>query len=160
MYNAPPVVFPVGRFLWGRVAWLGTVLVLVSAGGLWAWSHLAQISTEQSIAAWSLWCICGVGAAVGGSRQTLSDGRLFWNGQTWSWLPQSGQERSLQLTVGLDLGDGLLLFLRLDKGSGQGFGHRVCVWVSKAAMPSNWHGFRCAVYSRPKASATLDEPQT
>lgn len=156
MNNAPPVAFPVGRFVGGRVAWLG--VVVASAGGLLAWSHLAQITTAQWKAAWSFWCICGLAAAFWGSRQTLSDGRLVWSGQTWSWQPRNGVALDLELTVGLDLGDGLLLFLRLHKGSGRGFGPRVCVWVSKAAMPSMWHGFRCAVYSRPKVSGTLDGP--
>jgi len=89
----------------------------------------------------------------------LSQGRLVWSGEAWSWQPRSGAQQELQLAVGLDLGDGLLLFLRLHKGPGRGFGPRVCAWVSKAAMPSMWHVFRCAVYSRPKVSGTIGDPR-
>lgn len=155
MFNAPPVAFPVGRFVGVRAAWL--LLVLLSAGGLLAWSQLAQVSTALVMAAWSLWGLCGVGAAVAGTRQTLSDGQLLWDGQSWSWQPRLGQGFELQLTVGLDLGHGLLLFARRNQGPAQGLGHRVCAWVSQSAMPSNWHGFRCAVYCRHTGSRSRDE---
>lgn len=156
MHNAPPVAFPVGRFLWGRVAWLG--VVMVSALGLLAWSHLAHLSSGSCALAWSIWGLCGAGSAVWARRQTLSKGRLFWSGETWSWQSPDGEGPDLQLTVGLDVGRGILLFLRLDKGADSGWGPWLCAWVSEGSMPSKWHGFRCAVYSRPKAADTIDEP--
>lgn len=157
MSNAPPVAFPVGRFVGARAAWL--LLVLLSAGGLLAWSQLAQVSTALVMAAWSLWGLCGVGAWLGGKRQTLSDGQLRWDGQSWFWQPRLGQGFEIQLTVGLDLGQGLLLWARRDLGPAQGLGLRVCAWVSQSAMPSNWHGFRCAVYCRHAGPDPSAEPR-
>jgi outer membrane murein-binding lipoprotein Lpp len=40
-----------------------------------------------------------------------------------------------------------------------GHGPWFCAWVSDQAMPSKWHGFRCAVYSRPKAIMPSHEGQ-
>lgn len=156
MYNAPPVAYPVGRFIWGGVAWLG--VSAVSALGLLAWSHLSLPTTVQSLAAWSCWGICGWGAALWGRHQTLSQGRLCWRGQAWSWQPRTGEEVDLQLTVGLDVGGGILLFLRLDPGLQKGLGPLHCAWASRSAMPPLWHGFRCAVYSRPRANSTIGAP--
>ena len=148
MHNAPPVAFPVGRFVWGRA--FGVLMALLSAIGLLAWPMQAQTSTAEVLAAWAFWCLCVGGAAVWAPRQTLTGGRLFWSGQTWFWQPVDGEHQSLDVSVGWDAGDALLLFVRFQDAQGASHGSWACAWLSAAAMPSKWHGFRCAVYSRPK----------
>jgi len=132
MHNAPPVAFPVGRFVWGRA--FGVLMALLSAIGLLAWPMQAQTSTAEVLAAWAFWCLCVGGAAVWAPRQT----------------PVDGEHQSLDVSVGWDAGDALLLFVRFQDAQGASHGSWACAWLSAAAMPSKWHGFRCAVYSRPK----------
>lgn len=151
MHNAPPVAFPVGRFVWGRIAWL--LMSLLSAMGLVAWAMQAQYSSTQLGMAWLFWATCAGGAAVLAPRQMIQSGRLFWNGQAWFWQQPAGEDISLQVSVGLDVGSGLLLFVRRMEGSNLGRKTWACAWLVETSMPPKWHGFRCAVYSRPKADA-------
>jgi hypothetical protein len=57
----------------------------------------------------------------------------------------------LNLAVSMDFGGGMLLLLQAGDELRHGHGPWFCAWVSEQTMPSKWHGFRCAVYSRPKA---------
>lgn len=159
MQNAPPVAFPVGRFAWGRLAML--LLALLSALGLAGWQILAQPSDTRVLSAWLFWSLCLGGAAYGIPKQTLGDGQLFWSSEAWFWetaAGPSGQMSSVpvNLSVALDWGAGLLLWVRLAKDTGAGHGQWVCAWPQEKAMPSKWHGFRCAVYSRPKIQLSSD----
>lgn len=55
MHNAPPVVYPVGRFAWGiACVW---VLVLMGALGLLCWQFLSQAVGALTWWAWSLWLV-------------------------------------------------------------------------------------------------------
>jgi hypothetical protein len=148
MQNAPPVVYPVGRFAWGRAVWLS--MALLCALGLLLWQLQAQVSSAQVIMAWVFGVFCWGTAALWMPRQTLTRGVFFWSGQAWFWQNHSGQEHGVELFVGLDMEDALLLFVRLKEQQCEGHGLWVCAWLDQAAMPSKWHGFRCAVYSRPK----------
>jgi hypothetical protein len=87
---------------------------------------------------------------------------LSWDGSTWQILPvrspsnlrhsntssadlknhQEAQEAVGHLTVHLDLQRVLLVSLANPDGDRNWF------WVTQAAFPERWHGFRCAVYSR------------
>ena len=158
MHNAPPVAFPVGRFVWGRLA--AVVIALLSAMGLLVWQVQAQTSSAEVLAAWTFWWLCVGGATVWAPRQTLTGGRLFWNGQAWFWQPMEGEHQGLDVSVGWDAGDTLLLFVRFQDAQGTGRGALACAWVNAAAMPSKWHGFRCAVYSRPKTVRSTSAPLT
>lgn len=156
MHNAPPVAFPVGRFVWGRVAWFGAALL--SAVGLVGWQVWAHTSSVHVMWAWVFWCVCVVASAVGSPRQSLSGGRLFWTGEAWFWQADgaNGQTElhSLTLTVGLDAGAGLLLWVRLLEDGYQTTPKKNQLryaWMQANMMPSKWHGFRCAVYSNPKS---------
>jgi hypothetical protein len=87
---------------------------------------------------------------------------LSWDGSAWQILPvrspsnrrrsntrsadlknhQEAEEAVGHLTVHLDLQRVLLVSLANPDGDRNWF------WVTQAAFPERWHGFRCAVYSR------------
>lgn len=138
-------------------------MALLSALGLVAWQIQAQASGTWVLMAWFFGALCLAGVAYGVPRQALVDGRLFWSGEAWFW--ESAAARSadvcpesvlVSLSVALDSGSGLLLWVCLPKGPGQGLGQWASAWTQESAMPSKWHGFRCAVYSRPKTLRTSD----
>lgn len=142
MHNAPPVVFPVGRFVWGRrVVWM---LAFCGALGLGFW----QLNTDVSgfIWTWALWgTLLGV-ALYAPSTDILSDGFLVWTGELWWWRDAQGREIQVELRVLLDLGSALGLVLRPAQGA-----QRLppqFVWLDSHPIPQMWHGLRCAVYSR------------
>jgi hypothetical protein len=154
MHNAPPVAFPVGRFVWGRALWLSASLL--GASGLIVWQQTSGASGAGVLLPWAFWAVCVAGAAVWCPRQHLSQGRLFWSGEDWFWMPDraagQGEIQSVSLSVGLDLGFGLLLWLRLTPEGATKPGPLRSAWLEKQSMPSKWHGFRCAVYSRQMAA--------
>jgi hypothetical protein len=153
MHNAPPVVFPVGRFVWGRALWLGAAAL--SALGLMGWQVLAQVGVDRALMAWGFWAFCGVGAGLWGQRQVLTVGQLRWNGQSWFWQRDGVSTvdgQAVSVSVGLDAGVGLLLWVQPLDERGLVRGQLVCAWLQAQAMPSKWHGLRCAVYSRPDVS--------
>ena len=161
MHNAPPVAYPVGRFVWGR-AMLTAVLGL-SAAGLIAWQLESQSPRATVWCAWIFWAVCAVVAALLGPRQVMSEGHLLWNGETWVWRRGLGtdalvlEDQVLNLTVGMDFGANMGLLVQADPQAHQGRRPCFCAWVSERSMPSKWHGFRCAVYSRPKPHEPVDE---
>jgi hypothetical protein len=159
MHNAPPVVYPVGRFVWGL--YVMACLSTLGALGLVFWQRLSALPWAVAGWAWVAWGMCVVLAFAWRSGQTLSSGHLFWTGE--AWLLHGGQndepETSLQWSVApfvvsvsvlLDLGSVMLLTVQPLDESGQRAGRLRHAWVHRAATPSKWHGFRCAVYSRRK----------
>ena len=152
MHNAPPVAYPVGRFVLGRVLFAGSLLL--SAGGLMAWQLQSQAPSDKVWGAWIFWAACAAVTACAGPHQTLSEGDLLWSGESWLWRSDwgsdalSNEEQGLNLSVGLDWGSRMLLLLQTAPTAHQGAGPWFCAWVSEQTMPSQWHGFRCAVYSR------------
>jgi hypothetical protein len=162
MHNAPPVAFPVGRFVWGRALMLG--LAWLSALGLIGWQVFGQASVGMKILAWIFWAMCVGTAAAWCPRQALTKGRVFWSGEAWLWQLEGNEgrgqaeEQRIEVSVGLDMGFGLLLFVRMLDEQGQSCGRLVSAWLQERTMPSKWHGFRCAVYSRPKTIQIADEP--
>jgi DNA-binding transcriptional LysR family regulator len=70
----------------------------------------------------------------------------------------SAQAQTVRLTVGLDTGPGLLLWIQSVDEQGRVMGPLTSAWLQADAMPSKWHGFRCAVYSRPKVHGAKKDP--
>ena len=161
MHNAPPVVYPVGRFVWGRL--LFVAVCVFSAVGLFSWQWQTLTTGPKLWAAWLFWAICAGFAAFWAPRQTLTGGRLGWSGEAWFWQAHADsgeQSQAVAVSVGLDTGQGLLLWLQPLNEEGRAQGRLLCAWLQARAMPSKWHGFRCAVYSRPKTPVRLDkDPQ-
>jgi hypothetical protein len=153
MHNAPPVVYPVGRFALGRV-----VLVAVcglSAVGMLSWQSLTLAAGPKLWCAWCLWGFCALSAAHWALRQALTGGRLGWSGEAWFWQAGSDsaeQAQAVTVSVGLDTGQGLLLWVQTVDELGRVQGLLCSAWLQAGAMPSKWHGFRCAVYSRSKTA--------
>lgn len=154
MLNAPPVVYPVGRFVWGRLVFVA--VGGLSAAGLLSWQLQTLATGPKLWAAWLMWAVCVGIAALWAPRQTLSGGRLGWSGEAWFWqadVDPVDQAQAVAVSVGLDTGQGLLLWLQPLNEEGHAQGRLLCAWLQARAMPSKWHGFRCAVYSRPKTAA-------
>ena len=145
MRNAPPVNFPVGRFVLGSrmvlvlsalsmvVCWLAWRASGTSAfyGGLWAavWTIVLMVSC---------WCVV---------REALPPGQLQWDGAAWQFEAHveghSGTTEQVQLSVCLDWGRAMLLRVQAD---GKSTLLARFAWIKADAMPSAWHGCRCAVY--------------
>ncbi len=154
MHNAPPVVYPVGRFVWGR--WLFAAFCVLSAAGLIAWHKLSLATGPKLWAAGFVWAVCVLSAALWAPRQTLTGGRLGWSGESWFWQANADagdHVQSVSVSVGLDSEAGILLWVQPLDEQGQAQGRLLCAWLQAGAMPPKWHGFRCAVYSRPMAAA-------
>jgi hypothetical protein len=154
MHNAPPVVYPVGRFVVGR--WWLVALCLLSAAGLIVWQIQSQVTSFTWWAAWICWGGCGVSAAIWIPRQALTEGRLGWSGESWFWQADDASDQpflDVNISVSLDTGQGLLLWVQPLDEQGKAQGRLRSAWLQAGAMPSKWHGFRCAVYSRPMTSA-------
>ena len=135
MHNAPPVAFPVGR------------LIPATTYHLFA----AAFSPDGLRVATAAWAPC----------QHASGGRLFWTGESWFWQAEhelSAQAQAVRLTVGLDTGSGLLMWVQSVDDQGSVMGPLTSAWLQADAMPSKWHGFRCAVYSRPKVQGVKKAP--
>jgi hypothetical protein len=159
MHNAPPVAFPVGRFVWGRALLLAAATL--SAAGLIDWQMQSQASTLLVACAWGLWLLCWVATAAWAPRQHVSGGSLFWTGEAWFWQAEhalSAQAQAVRLTVGLDTGSGLLMWVQSVDDQGRVMGPLTSAWLQADAMPSKWHGFRCAVYSRPQVHGAKKDP--
>lgn len=153
MRNAPPVAYPVGRFVWCQVI-LG-LLAASGAIGLIVWQVLAQVSLPLVLGAWLCWSTCALAALWWSPRQILQDGRLYWSGECWFWQSDAGQSQGIDVSVCFDPGEGMLLGVQKLDETGQPAGFTDYAWLQARAMPSNWHGFRCAVYSRPKVDVMV-----
>ena len=81
MHSAPPVLVPVGRFLWGaRIHWalaLSSALVLGTVG------LTSAIAVAQAAFALSIWCAACLLSHRWMASDTLPPGQLQWDGQEW-----------------------------------------------------------------------------
>ena len=148
MHNAPPVVYPVGRFVWG--IWILGGLALLGAAGLLVWQIAALPDWPYMAAAWLLWGASLLGALVCWYQERSSCGQLVWSGEDWFWRDPLGADMPVRLHVLLDAGRFMILaYVGFEGHSLQNHRAQYAV-LHHASMPSFWHGFRCAVYSRPK----------
>lgn len=147
MYNAPPVVYPVGRFVWG--SWLMGGLALLGFVSLAFWQVLVLPGWPQSLVAWLVWSASVAGAVGYWPQERSPQGSLIWSGEDWLWRDEGGAERPVRVRVLLDAGRlmGLVYEVR-DAINATRKPARFAV-LHQTTIPSSWHGFRCAVYSRP-----------
>ena len=146
MQNAPPVVYPVGRFAWGLR--LACVLAFLTAGVL----VLCLWWASATLCAWlaAVWGLAAIGALQAGRREWVQQGELAWDGERWHGLGFCGHDAPIQLSLTLDVGRCMLVSwpARSDE---PGWPRTQHAWLCAVDMPSRWHGFRCAVYSRRAA---------
>lgn len=146
MHNAPPVVYPVGRFVWGR-RWATCALALLSAvamGASFVLSGATLAGLFWQAATWLV--IAGLSAGVL-SREFLGCGALAWDGESWHGLDTAMPPGPLQMALTFDGGHFMLVALKASPAEGRVRLSRHA-FLCRGDMPSRWHGFRCAVYSR------------
>ena len=150
MHNAPPVVFPVGRFVWGPRS--AQALAATVSGALALW--LAWTDASAYVLAWAVcvWLVAVLATVWWLPREFLQEGELTWDGEAWHAPSAAVGTDPVRLSLTLDGGHFMLVSLRSTGQSGSGAGVRHA-WVRRADMPTRWHGFRCAVYSRRTAVA-------
>lgn len=147
MHSAPLVKYPVGRFSWGW--WF-----LWAMGGLIVWFTASlylddQLRPSSAFLSWAC-VVLAIGLGRSAFPPRAAPAWLMWDGQGWQWWPQEDGEGAWPLgtcAVQLDFQRVLLLhFPRSD--SAQGTSAARWVWLYKGFAPAQWHGLRCAVYSR------------
>lgn len=154
MHSAPPVLVPVGRFVWGHAcAWGMAVLVALFLGATW---FTSSASTGQGLVWLALWLLAGLLCWWLALRETLPAGSLAWDGEAWTYLAngesQSDPSEPVLVQVLWDAGSAMLVGVRTQAaaGSTEGKGQRFA-WLRAAHMPapapSHWHAWRCAVYA-------------
>lgn len=154
MHNAPPVVAPVGRFVWcGPVLTCGMVAGLVSWG---CWLQSALPSIDRVLVTAALMALAWCFAWRSGLQEPLICGQLVWSGENWCWRNEGQDDMSVQLTKVVDWNSGMLVALKCQDEPRVGWTRTRYAYLTRQEMPRQWHGFRCAVYSRPKADTRLD----
>ena len=145
MRNAPPVVYPVGRFAWGHgvTGALAALACLAWLGVFWSSGASAlQLSWQMGL------CVLVGGLGIGlWPRECLQHGELAWDGETWHAQGAEHPDGPVRLELTFDAGHFMLVHLRpVGQSAWAGLPRHAC--LREADMPSRWHGFRCAVYSR------------
>jgi hypothetical protein len=158
MHNAPPAVYPVGRFDWGLR--LNGLLALFAAVTLWAWQGLSQSSNTLSIAAALCWLFSVSAAMVFAQGEFLHDGQLVGDGQAWCWQDSMHHDHPVVVQVLLDVGGALFMACQGRNGPSGEHRRRQFALLGRSTMPLSWHGFRCAVYSRPMSDARPEHSHT
>jgi hypothetical protein len=145
MHNAPSVVYPVGRFVWASclvIALAASVSCTVAlcyglAGGSFASMYWMALLC-------ALTALCSACCLL---IEWLHEGALVWDGGTWHCQAESVLEGPVQLNLVFDGGRYMLVSLQpLGLHGRHGLTRYAC--LRRSDMPSRWHGFRCAVYSR------------
>jgi len=146
MRNAPLVTYPVGRFLgisWlcAALVWVGAVLTfwLISQGQIGRWIAAISVFT---------WVVTSLACLPLIARQNTASW-LVWDGQDWRCLDSAHHDTFqtiARVMVIADVQKGLLL--RLIGTSHNASRRDQWVWLYKGFAPAQWHGMRCAVYSR------------
>ena len=145
MHSAPPVLVPVGRFVWGeRLAWLlalgsavGAVLAVVAG---WQSAHAGRMAWV--VLAWSLAALAGGWAS---RCEFLPPGELSWDGEGWWYRVKGGRAQAVRLALRWDAGRAMFLGLRPD---GPGLHLERYLWVTARQQQRQWHALRCAVHVR------------
>ncbi len=145
MHSAPPVAFPVGRFVWGARIALLLALCTLGLGLLWLGQPGAPVRPGLCwLLAWLALALASIGWA---RREALPAGQLSWDGQAWWFEAHGGQPpRAARVQVVWDGQSALLLQLCLQAGSAQRAARGFAL-LRAAELPGPWHGLRCAVHA-------------
>lgn len=141
MRSAPPVLVPVGRFVWGA-----NLAAALAAGTALVCSLAAAWYGIRAILMGGVWVLTAGTAWWFLRRELLPPGELSWDGQSW-WYRADG-DAAVAVTLALQWDAGQAMLLRLD---GRGVGGLLLprhAWLKASQMPAQWHGLRCAVHVR------------
>ena len=145
MHSAPPVLVPVGRFVWGaRIHWalaLSSALLFTTVG------LISGIALSQVAFALAIWCAACLLSHRWMASDTLPPGQLQWDGREWRFESAHNEPEAVDVHVLLDLGSAMLVSVRLTPAQGIIQRPRYA-WLSASQLPAQWHGWRCAVYGR------------
>ncbi len=142
MRSAPPVLVPVGRFVWvGRLA----VLLALFSGAWLGLAWLVSGATAVQGAWWlGIWLVAGLIAFKQAFRDALPSGVLDWDGETWAFAVADGMAVPARVHVLWDVGSAMLIGVMVSQGPWRG---QRFAWLSAASFPQQWHGWRCAVHA-------------
>ena len=143
MRSAPPVLVPVGRFLWGpRISVvLALVVALLCALAVSGQGGAVQVHALTAL----VWLVSTAIAVWAWSRERLPQGELSWDGEAWWYQVPAEPQQAVAVELVWDAGQAMLLCLRLTTNRPQGLHH---VWLQARQMRLAWHGLRCAVHGR------------
>ncbi len=147
MHSAPGIVYPLGRFSWFWLCGLPIWCVAAAVNAvLYAQSSLAASHAGFSAAVLLILLI----TSLRERRDAFPGAQLQWDGECWHVmpdLPEAAPQPLARVVVVLDLQQALLL--RMVCADSDVSGHlQQWVWLYKGFAPEQWHGLRCAVYSR------------
>ena len=141
MRSAPPVLVPVGRFVWGPRVVAGLALLTGLACGLMGWWY--GITPVRAAVVAAVWGVCVGLSWLALQRETLPPGELAWDGQLWWYRDSRGVAKPVEVSLQWDAGRILLLRLQFRPTDPVGR----CAWLQASQMPMLWHGLRCAVHA-------------
>lgn len=153
MHSAPPVLVPVGRFVWGHGVTAALAGLVALAMG-WVW-QASGASALQGVAGGLL---CLLAAALSwhwAKQEALPAGTLSWDGGDWTYAPHEtqGTNDALAVTVRVlwDAGPAMLVAVRTQAAGGavqfSGWRGQRFAWMHATHMAGQWHAWRCAVYA-------------
>ncbi len=142
MHSAPPVLVPVGRFVWGgRIALVLAVLTAVTSLAL---AGLQNMAAGQTTLLGLVWLSSAALSWWAWRHERLPPGELAWDGEGWWYTPQDGIHQQVSVTLNWDAGRAMLLRVRCPESSGVRMQY---LWL-QAKQTRQWHALRCAVYGR------------
>ena len=151
MHNAPPVVFPVGRFVWGQ-RWLAGLALLGMLADL-CWFFWAGPPAWLLVGVLLSWVLCIALAFALWRHERLEAGHLIWSGGDWLWRAHGQAERPVAVTLVWDASHAMLLAVAEPQAARLPPRLTRYAWLTQQEMPTAWHGFRCAVCARPGEDA-------
>ena len=143
MRNAPPVLVPVGRFVWG-----GRIALMLALLTALVWLVLAgmQAVSAGRMALLGLVCLLSAGlSCLAWQREQLLPGELAWDGEGWWYSTPGGASLAVRVTLNWDAGRAMLLSVQAREADGW---HAQHLWLQARSLPLQWHALRCAVYGR------------
>lgn len=145
MRSAPPVIIPVGRFVWGwAMGWGLALLTALLLLGAWRVSGTPSDGAAAAVVIFGVLCAWSWRLA---RQDALPPGELDWDGQGWHYHGGSGDSAAVRVRVVWDLGPAMLVGVESEAGAGLWPGRRY-TWLAACGLPGRWHAWRCAVFGR------------
>jgi len=141
MRNAPPVLVPVGRFVWG-----GRIALMLALLTALVWLVLARMQAMSAarMALLALACLFAAGLSwLAWQREQLPSGELAWDGEDWWYRPADGKSQRVRVSLNWDAGPAMLLRVQARPRGGW---RAQYLWLQACRLPLQWHALRCAVY--------------